>query len=545
MQMRLIPFTIAILLILLPLSAISQSSNDGVVKEKQAPETAEPSASEDRARIAELEAAQQALTKRIDEMQAQVAASAPGEEHEQAIADLADQVATLDEKIEKQADVNRQADESLKEEIDAMAPTSGFKIKGPKESFLKIGALLQARLESTKDAAPSGDRWDFDTYLRRMRLMLYGQLSKWVNFFVETDNPNFGKGSDWSGATFIQDAYLEVNLHEAVQIDVGMLLLPFSHHGMQGATSLLGMDYHGGLIKYPAGSHKVWRDAGVMLRGLFAAQHIEYRLGVFNGAHGGGQDPRNPDDLPRLTGRLTFNVFDAEGGAGAAGMFYDGLYLKKTDFGVVSTKRVLSFGASIDWQADLNVAVEDPALRADPDDPYTVTGRKDYLGAAWDVFFDIPFGERKLLSLNGQANFYYYGHGDRTAGLDVAAGLPSRYAYYNITGNTASYTGIGMASELGVRYSWVEPVILVDFFKSTMADLDVDENLVDMAAYCEALGMASCAPESMGDYLSLQGGVNFYLFGHGTTFKLQAGADKKNGADSWLPSAKFQAQLLF
>ena len=38
-----------------------------------------------------------------------------------------------------------------------------------------------------------------------------------------------------------------------------------------------------------------------------------------------------PKDMPRVTGRLTVNVFDPEGGAGVGGMFYDGIYLKEKD----------------------------------------------------------------------------------------------------------------------------------------------------------------------------------------------------------------------
>jgi hypothetical protein len=44
---------------------------------------------------------------------------------------------------------------------------------------------------------------DTDFCLRRMRALLFGQLNDKVQFFVETDNPNFGRGGEFSGNMFI------------------------------------------------------------------------------------------------------------------------------------------------------------------------------------------------------------------------------------------------------------------------------------------------------------------------------------------------------
>ncbi len=374
-------------------------------------------------------------------------------------------------------------------------------------------------------------------YLRRTRLMLTGQLNEKVNFFFETDSPDFGKMGDFSTNIFIQDAWLELNLHEAFQVDAGMLIAPFSHHGMQGATSLLALDYHTKLMRYAPGGSKVWRDMGVMARGLLFNQVIEYRLAVFSGVHGNGKlvdqtnketgaawqeptDPRNPDDLPRIVGRLTLNVFDAEGGAGLPGFFYDGIYLKETPDGIVSPKKVLSFGGSVDWQRGLNVRWKDipQAVGTEPAGARGVASRKDYLAANGDAFFDLPFGDKKLWSVNGQVNFYYYDHGDRKAG-------DSYYDTYDKTTGKASgaYTGYGVMSELGLRYDAYEPVISFDWFNSTKAVGDT------------------------GDYMAVYGGFNWWLYAHSTSIKLQGGAQKENGdaGPGWARFGQLQAQLLF
>ena len=455
-------------------------------------------------KVAAMQASQAEMAANLAAVQEKLAAA---EADKQTIETLNQQVVDLSKKLDEATAANIAANEEMKQEIASFAPSKGFKITGPGDSYLTIGGLLQTRIETTKDGTPNGSSWDWDSYLRRIRLMAYGQINKWINFFIETDNPNLGKKGSWSGAMFIQDAYMEINLARAFQIDLGMLLPPFSHHGMQAATSLLGMDYHSGLIKYPVGSNLVWRDAGLMVRGLFAGDHVEYRLAVLNGVRGAAAEgDRNPEDLPRLTMRWTFNVFDAEGGPGVGGMFYDGLYLTKTDDGIASAKRVLSFGISGDWQRDLNVTL-DPVSGS-------VVSRDDYAAAAWDVFFDIPVGDRKLVSINGQVNGYFYYYGDRTARIN-------EISYYDVNSDTGSYTGVGISSELGVRWNWLQPVIIADFYKSLLSEAD------------------------LGDYKAFYGGFNAYVFGHATTFKLQGGAENRNGATDWSPSVRLQAQLVF
>ena len=401
---------------------------------------------------------------------------------------------------------------------------------GEGDTYLKIGGLLQTWLTMTEDAAPTGDDWAAEFYIRRMRLMFYGQVTDKVNFFIETDSPNFGKGGNLDVSVFIQDAYVELNLHPMFQMDFGMILLPFSHHGMQGATSLFGLDYHSALIKYPAGSTKVWRDFGVMFRGLLS-KWLEYRLGVFRGAWRNAgdvertsadgtysymepEDPRNDKTIPRLTGRLTLNIFEPEGGAGVGGMFYDGLYLSKTDDGIVSTKKVLSIGASIDWQKDQNITFDPvpgaPAAGA-PTPVRGVDETSDYVGVAGDVFLDLPLGQRKVMSLNGQVNFYYYNYGDRSDGD----------TYWDASGNKSAYTGLGIMSEIGFRYQAFQPLFLFDWYNSTKA-----------------------ADDDTGDYMGIFGGFNYWMLGHSVSFKAQFGADKSSGGDFGM-AAKIQSQLLF
>jgi len=255
---------------------------------------------------------------------------------------------------------------------------------------------------------------------------------------------------------------------------------------------------------------------------------FEYRVGIFNGVHGNSSledavdadgnlwqrsaDPRNPEDWPRFTARLTFNIFEAEGGAGAGGMFYDGIYLEKTDVGLTSPKKILSVGASVDWQKDLNVtwASLPPPAQITPETVQEVDKRSDYVAAAADIFADIPLDWNRLWSINGQVNFYYYNYGDRSD-LDM---------WYDTEGHGTAYTGVGLSAEVGPRYDAFQPLFLIDWFNSTKAAGDA------------------------GDYLALYGGFNYWLFGHSTSFKVQFGAAKANGSDFGMAGI-LQGQLLF
>jgi hypothetical protein len=130
---------------------------------------------------------------------------------------------------------------------------------------------------------------------------------------------------------------------------------------------------------------------------------------------------------------------------------------------------------------------------------------------AGDVFLDLPLGQRKVMSLNRQVNFYYYNYGDRSDGD----------TYWDASAIGSAYTGVGIMSEIGFRYQAFQPLFLFDWFNSTKA-----------------------ADDDTGDYMGIFGGFNYWMLGHSVSFKAQFGADKKSGGDFGM-AAKIQSQLLF
>jgi hypothetical protein len=149
----------------------------------------------------------------------------------------------------------------------------------------------------------------------------------------------------------VQDAILTYSFTPSIMIDGGMLLLPLSHQGQQGATTLLPVDYgpYSFLASTPTTS-RVGRDYGGQLRGYLFNNHFEFRAAITDGVR--GASAKNPF---RTTYRVVFYPFDAE-----TGFFYTG-----TNFG---KKRIIAIGGSYDSQ-------------------------KDYKTTSGDLYVDMPAGK--------------------------------------------------------------------------------------------------------------------------------------------------------
>jgi hypothetical protein len=347
------------------------------------------------------------------------------------------------------------------------------KINITDDTFVDLKLLMQPwvqwRYSSAFDPRPQNQ---LNFYLRRTRIILGGQITKWVSFFVDTDLPNWGKndgtkaeqGSPWASPSFIvQDAYVSVDLHPAVHIMTGLILPPFVRHSIQGATSLHTLDYHSFIVKYPLASNIVWRDVGVMVRGLLWCNRLDYRFSITNGTPNGytvaatGTTPAttyHTNGLPRFTGRIAYNVFDPEDQ-----VFLGGTYL--------GTKKVLSVGLAMDGQPrSFNTSGGGSA--------------SSYFGVGGDVFVDLPMGKNRI---SGQADVVFYG------------------------GDANPDKGVGLLFDVGYAIGPWEPLLLVDWFKFGSKD-DFKDQL-----------------------FGIHGGLNFWWKGHAVNWKLDVGWVKNAGVD--------------
>jgi len=114
-----------------------------------------------------------------------------------------------------------------------------------------------------------------------------------------------------------------------------MILIPLGHNHNQSAATLLPVDYgpYSFTESAPTGA-RVGRDYGFQFRGYPLKQHLEYRLGVFQGVRGADNS-----NTFRVAGRAVWYPFAAD-----TGFFYGGTYQ--------ATRRVVAIGAGFDTQKE-------------------------------------------------------------------------------------------------------------------------------------------------------------------------------------------------
>jgi hypothetical protein len=139
------------------------------------------------------------------------------------------------------------------------------------------------------------------------------------------------------------------------------MFVPFSRNSLQSAATLLPIDYGANTFNQSEPTQStVGRDTGFQARGYVLADHLEYRLGVFQGARDVLSDNRF-----RYAGRVQYEFLEPEG----TGFFYTGTYL--------GTKNVLAVGAAFDTQSDYH-AYDADVFVDHPIGPGAITAQFDY-----------------------------------------------------------------------------------------------------------------------------------------------------------------------
>lgn len=238
---------------------------------------------------------------------------------------------------------------------------------------LSVGLWAQGWYQYLEEGAgEAGDRADLsDFMLRRVYVSLDGTVTPWLGFFVHVAGDRFGqRGLDAPGLGLgtglaVRDAWVRLRLAgEALQVHAGRMYVPFTrNYGTTSTKALLTTDldwiqggYRGGIF-YP---NTVGRDDGVTVWGNLGGGLLQYRAMVGDGI----DDPaRNPDDNPRLAGRLSLSLLEPE-----TAWFNQGSYLGE--------REVLSVGGGVDYQ---RLAFDGAA--------------DEYVAWTVDVHYDRPVGE--------------------------------------------------------------------------------------------------------------------------------------------------------
>ena len=214
------------------------------------------------------------------------------------------------------------------------------------DATVRFGLLLQGWGDEAQDAATKS--YAQNLFIRRIRLLVGGQINPNISFFFDTDNPNDGKAAKSLGTGFItQDAFIEWKPtgSNAFMVDGGLFLPPFCRNCLVSAATILPLDYNSwSFVESAATQSVVGRDTGFQLKGyVFNGGHLEYRAAVFQGFRASGS--RNPF---RTTGRVQYNVYDTE-----TGYTYPGFY-----FG---NKHILAVGVGMDRQSSYKAYTADVA----------------------------------------------------------------------------------------------------------------------------------------------------------------------------------------
>jgi hypothetical protein len=262
----------------------------------------------------------------------------------------------------------------------------------------RLGFQLQGWAEWLQDQTSEGYQQNFK--LRRVRLILAGQVAKNVTFFFQTDNPQLGLTTGTSVKALntgflVQDAFGEWHpfSNDMFIIDFGKMLVPFTRNSLQSTSSHLALD--GGTWTFLQSAPlqgDAGRDLGLQLKSYLANDHLEIRAGLFDGfrapANAFGAGSRNPY---RFTGRIVYNVFDTEKGYDPVG----------TNLG---RKKILAFGAGYDTQGGFTT----PATATLPEG-------KGYKAYGGDVMLDWPVGpgdmKNGMSAITAHADFIHFDGG--------------------------------------------------------------------------------------------------------------------------------------
>lgn len=372
---------------------------------------------------------------------------------------------------------------------------------GP-DRWMALHILLQAQAYTQNEydvqAGETGSDavWGEEFQLRRSRIMLNGEVTKNIEFFMSTEDFFIGSNEYSSTTTvatstdsghshtvedrdskgvFILDGYVNYRIMDQLEFTAGLMPVPFMHQNMESSASLLGIDYNS-LIVPLGNTEDEWRDTGIVMRGLLA-KAFDYRIGIFRGQardlQGTEQtsDDINPYSAPRVCVRFQMNFLDPENG-----FFYSGNYLGR--------KNVISLGAGLDYQ--------NHAARVD---------NKISHYAAWTVDLTVDYKIEKEMIATFQG------------------------AYINTRNNPGSNLEqqSGYFAQAGLLIGSIQPVI-------RYSSWDQDDAL-------------SSDPNT--SYLST--GINYYLSGHNANIKLEyqnpMGKDNKSGPGEKKATLQFQVFL--
>jgi hypothetical protein len=231
------------------------------------------------------------------------------------------------------------------------SPGSPFQLKIG-DASVRFGVLFQPQVDFQQNNT-GGTGQNF--MVRRARFLVGGSVTKTVFFFFETENSRLGNANaagqkSWTTGFQTLDAAVEWRPNKMLNLSGGLIRVPTSRDALESAATEFTIDTNSyaftatGALMGTGG-----RDNGIMARGYFLDDRLEYRAAIVSGF----REPGIRNSF-RRAGRIQYNFFDKE--------VYNFPSYAGANFG---KKKILAVGAAYDQQLD-------------------------YHGMSADVFADIP-----------------------------------------------------------------------------------------------------------------------------------------------------------
>lgn len=221
-----------------------------------------------------------------------------------------------------------------------LVPAAAHAVKVPipvEGATLNVQFQLQTQLLGQENGAPNGTDNSYDVFIRRSRLIVNGDINQYFSYFVQVDNPNFGKYGNYTGRAIVQDAWIGwaptgITGGTVLYVDAGLLLIPFSHAGLTSTTNFVTADISTDTLRLPGNAFPALRDTGVQLRGWALNKKIGFRGGVYEGyapitQAAGVCDPTKPGTcitpkrIPAFRGFVNLDIIGSEEGGWLYGAY--------------------------------------------------------------------------------------------------------------------------------------------------------------------------------------------------------------------------------
>jgi hypothetical protein len=263
-----------------------------------------------------------------------------------------------------------------------MGAAAGPTIEFGDQGSVTFTYALQGWLQNKSFTSDTDNGSSTDAFLRRNRLTFSGQYNDYVSFYAQLEAGNDSKLGQDNKSVYYRDAYVTLDYRDDMRFIVGRFKNTFSRENLEACLEPLTLDRAETLAYTPFGGS---RDTGVAVWGNLMDAKFQYRLMLADGREG----DEVAKDNPRLTARVHYSLWDPEFSYG-----YLGTYL--------GTKKVLTFGAAYDTQADVAYANNDP-----------LTGiTKDYKAWTVDAYMEYPTASGVYTA---SAAVFNYDTGDSTS----------------------------------------------------------------------------------------------------------------------------------